>query len=240
MKLGRSNLIVNRTREALKSKAKRKGTYEAMRLLGDNSISGLYPSTSRIFGTMRLKMHVDKDYDSRPKTTTLNAGHTALVGFKFPYDDYSRFHINVWRECSDTYERSNMVITQSTAKDLASDFEKEVMFLFSSQKDVDEATAWWDNYRARFHDMSKTYLPKFANGQALKGCAYAIEKFESEDSYSDSKSGETDYFSEWVWMVQNTSDKIYWSQHFWFFENDGEMVQYKLTGEVPQLTRQMF
>ena len=182
MKLGRNNLIVNRTREALKSKAKRKSGYDAMRLISDSSIQGLYPSTSKIFGLGGgFRMHHDES-SSAIYMSDLVIAQNVEVGLKLPYDDYTRFHVNVWRECSDVFTRSNMVITQNTTKDTNTSFEKEVVFLFANKQDAEEARAWWDKYRARFHDMNKTCLPKFANGQPLTGSSFHPSSSKPQDT----------------------------------------------------------
>jgi hypothetical protein len=240
MKLGRNPYTVNRTREALKLKGKRKNEFDAYRAMGLTSDSlNTYPSILKM--PIIRSTRYGENEPKGPVRSNVRPGTSVEMAFKFPYDDHHRFHVNVWRECSDTFSRATMAVTSSTCQDITDPFEKEIIFLFNNKKDVEEAQAWWDSYRARFHDMTKTFLPRFANGQELTGYALEIVQAESTGKYDiESKSGETDFFSEWVWLVQHTSDRVYWSKHFWFFENQAEMVQFKLSGDLPQLQRQVF
>lgn len=241
MKLGRSTLIANRTREALKGKAKRKTAYDSMRLIGGDSLSSLYPTRIKMPLIFRGYGVPEEAEVEIPVKSNLQVNTGVELAFKFPYDDYHRFHINVWHACSDTFSRSTMAVTHSTCQDANDKFEQEILVMFNNKKDAEEAQAWWDSYKARFHDMTKTYLPRLANGQELTGCALEIKPREDNNSYElESKSTEISFFSEWVWLVKNTTDRVYWTRHFWIFDNQAEMVQFELSGDIEQLERQVF
>lgn len=242
MKLGKIPRLTNRTREELKARAAKKTLLDGVMPMMDwaSTPKASRNSQGRTFGLIGKSMNYESEKNSSPVKSDLKTDTQVTIGFKFPYDEYYRFHVNVWRACSPTFHKATMAITQTNTQDVYESFEKELIFLFNDVSDVQEAKVWWDQYQVRFHDMTKTLLPKFANGQQITGHALEFEEKRDHDGNKFDRSDETDFFSDWVWMLQNTSGKVYWTQHHWFFEDSADMVLYKLTDILEHIPRHMF
>lgn len=226
MKLGKLKPF-NRTKASLQTKAKAIKQRSLMnQLIGNATISKVKNGWSEDCDV--AYPYVD-DGEKYQGTGDILMGHKLDVALKFPYDAFYKFHIGVWRECCPTATEALMMVTMNNRRDPHDKFQEEFVIVFKDDVHKAESVAWWKAYEARFHNMGAMRLPEFITGQAITG--YAIStKNEKDNHHRD----DWELFPEWVWIVKNTTGKVYYTSEFWFFEDSSELVQYKLVGVIPR------
>lgn len=152
-------------------------------------------------------------------------GQKLFVGLTFQSRGEMGVHVSLWQTINKpdikTYD---IVKVQSEYGDPT-----DVLF-FKTQEAYDSFKTWWDNYTARFtgDEYVMSFFPRVANTQHISGWVYRHEKLRYDRHDVRSKK----FRDEWRWICEFTQDKVWWTQDFWLFENEAEMVMFKLKGKI--------
>lgn len=227
MKLGKLQPI-NRTKLSMHTKAKAIKQRSLMtQLIGNATINKIKSN----WGDEDMACQVDdgSDNDDYLGTGDILMAQKLDVALKFPYDAIHKFHIGVWRECCKHATEALLMVTLNNRRDYHDKFQDEFVIAFQNEEHKAESVAWWAEYQARFNNMSETKLPEFVTGQTINGFAISTKNEVDRHTRDD-----WELFPEWVWIVKNTTGKVYYTKEFWFFEDSSELVQFKLVGVIPR------
>jgi hypothetical protein len=149
------------------------------------------------------------------------------------------FHVSVWIECcqpsSDDYgivwdgQVSRYTAIAPNVPDVNA---MHGCLLIKQGKTLDEFKTWFAQYKSRFAgDSWKTeQLPFVKEAQELNGTP--IKHGETLQRGLHNTILATDkIFDRWCWIVQNTTQPVWIMGEFWFFNNQSEMIMYKLIDE---------
>lgn len=149
------------------------------------------------------------------------------------------FHVSVWVECckpnKDDYgiawdgQVSRYTVIAPNTPDVNY---MHGTLLIKQGKTLDEFKTWLAQYKTRFSEDSwKTeQLPFVKEAQELNGTP--IKHGETLVRGLNNAVLATDkIFDRWCWIVQHTTEPVWIMGEFWFFNNQAEMIMYKLIDE---------
>lgn len=149
------------------------------------------------------------------------------IAIKFPNETPYPFHIGVWRLCCPSSQQARLMVTRNNRIDEHDTFREEILITFDDPEAQKDSIAWWDAYKTRHGNIDGSMLPRLSEGQSFTGNVISTK---TEDDYNTPD--EWSLFHTWVWMVKNTTGKIYWADAYWFFEDSSEMCQFKLASPI--------
>jgi len=161
---------------------------------------------------------------------TLKAGETLTVGLTCDVKSPMGFHIDVFAHLYPK-EASRIALVRSGMQNLdPHTFEPDtnISICFKNKADSDFFAKWWEEYAGRFtNDMTQHFLPGVENNRVD---GYMVPH-PIPDGNVFEKPRERQFLDEWVWIVKNTSGKVWWMWTHWVFENDAEAVHFKMKRE---------
>jgi len=148
------------------------------------------------------------------------------------------FHISVWIEVCKPNTADFGVMWDGKATKYSSlsgalntTEEFEGVLMIKQGVTFDTFNVWWKEYTSRFDGDSWKFeqLPLVKEGKEISGCPIAHGE---KVSYTGKQIMATDkLFDRWCWIVERTSQPVWFSNDFWFFNNTSEMLMYKLIDE---------
>lgn len=140
-------------------------------------------------------------------------------GLAVQSNEYVQFYLNLWVSCEHpdplTYGvlLSNPTVNPST-------FMPDCMLalLFTEQEVQQKFLEWHNHYKARFGDKLwyTDYFPGLTAGARVDGFAFPAGAY---------------LFDEWMWIITHTYQPVFKVNGFWIFQNESEMLMFKLRGE---------
>lgn len=162
-------------------------------------------------------------------THLFKAGEPLYTGLVGANNENVHFYLNLWIACEKP-EPSTYGIIETTSKLDFNSFttSSNLILLFADQQHADKFLDWHKRYAMRFgaDTWHTKRFPTISAGMQIKGHAYPA----AQDPKFSITIGETQSveFEEWKWIVQRTYDKVLSVNGFWIFENETEMVMFKM------------
>lgn len=144
-------------------------------------------------------------------------------------------HLQVWRETgvmsSDRYlivnENYRSAINPTTYE---MEYQGNAILLVKNKEALDEFNDWWAKYSSRFNGLeSEIYLPEpgnnFISGYLVPHTIPTgpVIQISPPRSFKD----------EWVFIITNCPNKVYWTITHWIFTDQNDAVIFKLKQEIP-------
>jgi hypothetical protein len=147
------------------------------------------------------------------------------------------FHVSIWILNNNLPEDKFgwMMVRDITVNPMT--FEptpKTNVLVFDSRKNRDDFNEWLASYTARFGsgDWKTQYLPSIQAGDRVTGFAMPSFDAVNKNNWSMYDGMHPSWLKEWAWIVANTHDKVLFVNEFWLFENESEMLMFKLRDTV--------
>jgi hypothetical protein len=225
-KLGNVKFATNRTTANLKLKGKAIKSRNTMRDLIDSA----NPKKHLLSWGDDSDSCMPADDEDAPViigTGDILINQPLKVDLKFPNTSVMAFHIGVWRLACPKATEALMLITRNNRADEHDLFEEEIILTFPTEEAKMASVEWWAEYQTRYDVFGETALPRFTPGKAAT--IHALSTKEDGNKYHPD---EWDLFHTWVWLVKNTSGKIWWTSELWFFEDLSELSFFKLSSPI--------
>lgn len=157
----------------------------------------------------------------------LTTGQNLFVGIRYSRRSAMTKHISLWQRMTDVQQSEYLLLK------VQPEFEEpsEVLF-FTNEKSLQSFAKWWDSYSARFtnDEYLTSAIPTASNGIKIQG--YPLRHIHQVSSKFTKDELAKQFLDEWHWICEFTHDPVIWTNEFWLFENDAEMVMFKLRGRI--------
>lgn len=153
----------------------------------------------------------------------LNTGSSLFVGLRYDANSVVSNHIELWQSLQPVSTEKYSILKVQYEYNQA-----WTVLFFTNEQDMRDFETWWEIYTKRFHndDYLTKSIPEPHDGQFISG--YPISHRRRSD-----RSRRNDMFNmEWQWIYKNTEHKVWWTSNFWIFENEAEMIMFKLSGDT--------
>lgn len=164
--------------------------------------------------------------------SNIKVGDMLHVAISAKLSDVWLFHFDIWKGMQLTPNTEYMMMSSAVSP---SDFYNDSngdrptgvdgMLLFKTQDGLNKFNAWLVSYSDRFDGDITTFLPTVKNGAKYDG--YVLCHQNSTKNQHDNSSPE-DFASEWLWILQHITGKVYWTPAFWLFNNADDLVLFRL------------
>lgn len=165
-------------------------------------------------------------------TNLFTQGIPLFAGLALAESDFIHFLLHMWITCEEpdlsTYGVLNVKghgINPSTFEENPSN----LVLLFVSEKKRDEFTTWLRGYTARFQgdEWQRRYFPGMTIGNFMSGFTFPADSEQSVANRSYNGICER-WVKEWQWIVNHTHSKVLHINGYWLFENEAEMLMFKM------------
>jgi hypothetical protein len=157
----------------------------------------------------------------------LTTGQNLFVGLRYSRRSTMNKHISLWQRLTDVPTSEYLLLK------VQPEFEEpsEVLF-FTNERALKSFEMWWDTYSSRFpNDQYLTSpMPIAVNGSKIQG--YPLRHLHQLSSKFSKDELAKQFLDEWYWICEFTNDPVIWTNEFWLFESDAEMVMFKLRGKI--------
>jgi hypothetical protein len=136
------------------------------------------------------------------------------------------FHISVWEQVCKPNRRDYGIVWSDTHLTAA----LTGTLLFREGETLDNFNSWLAGYEKRFgkHTIKDTQLPIIAEGDELNG--FLIKHQQTpKGTYFGYPVASNEIFEQWLWIVKNTSQPVYFFNDYWVFTDKSELIMFKLT-----------
>lgn len=169
-------------------------------------------------------------------THLFTQGVPLFTGLVLRVSDVIHFVINMWITCEEpdlsTY---GVLIAKGLGVNQAT-FEPHpdnLVLLFNSESARDQFTAWLGKYTARFSkdEWMKGYFPGMTVGHYMSGYTYPADTARANDVRRSNRLYHgiyEEWVREWQWIVNHTFSKVIHINGYWLFENESEMIMFKM------------
>jgi hypothetical protein len=159
--------------------------------------------------------------------TILTSGQQLFVGMRYSKSSAMASHIALWRRLTKT------PVTQYEILKVHTEFDGicEVL-VFGKKAAYDEFGEWWNEYQKRFvgEEYLTGHIPSARDGVMITG--YPLRHGAIQTKNKTPAMILNHFLQEWYWICEFTQDKVIWSNDFWLFESEADMVMFKLKGVV--------
>jgi hypothetical protein len=137
------------------------------------------------------------------------------------------FHMSTWIRCCEPNMEDYGVIADQGAD--TNYYSTNASLLIKEGPTYDQFKEWWDMYSAKFseYEWRNSYFPYLKEGENING--YPIKNPYYGASLYGSHLPSNEEFDDWVWINKNTTERIWRLNDYWIFNDNSEMIQYKLT-----------
>jgi hypothetical protein len=137
------------------------------------------------------------------------------------------FHVSVWKACCKPEKKEYGVIWDEQGHGV-----NKGTLLIREGKALEAFNEWWESYSSRYegNEWQNNQLPQIHESIEISG--YPIRHNQKLGSLYGMPTVTDDLFDRWVWIVQNTEDKVLFTEDYWIFKDKGELIMYKLTLDI--------
>jgi hypothetical protein len=157
----------------------------------------------------------------------LTTGQALFVGLRYNRRTAMNKHISLWQRLTDVPVNEYLLLR------VQPEFEEpsEVLF-FTNENALKSFETWWLEYSSRFvnDEYLTSAMPTANNGVKLQG--YPLRHVHQVSSKFTKDEVAKQFLEEWYWICEYTQDPVIWTSDFWLFDNDAEMVMFKLRGKI--------
>jgi hypothetical protein len=153
----------------------------------------------------------------------LFTGSPLYPGLAATSNKYVRFYVAVWKTVTDCSPENFGILVGSADEIIVADYYSRLLsLLFNNKEDQEKFFAWHARYKERFGEDTwcSSFFPVLSEGR-VNGYAIKAHETNSLDSIGDA-------IAEWSWIVSNTHDGVSFWQGMWVFQNEAEMLMFKL------------
>lgn len=142
------------------------------------------------------------------------------------YQSAFMFHVNTWiTVCKPKTQDYGIVFGGGEVSEY-----KEAVLLIRESETLNQFNVWWETYTARFGDdrWKRMQLPSMIAGEHVNGYPIAHNSRTLGESNGEPIASD-ELYRQWLWIVNNTNDRIWFMDNYWMFADQGEMLMFRLT-----------
>jgi hypothetical protein len=158
-----------------------------------------------------------------PYVKQLIPGNQLFVGLTYDRRGVVSQHIALWQRITPVPADHYLILKMQHEFSDACD----VLF-FTNKTALEQFEQWWTKYSARFpkDQVYMNTMPQPQEGVQMSG--YPLMHANRNHLNMMTSQIQRLYHDQWHWIAENTSDPVIWTKDFWLFENEAEMVMFKL------------